>query len=61
MWLTGLFFFLFTYMESYLWLFPYFRNNVINDMTVQWKSYGSMVGSWNMLIYGCSIFLMEKN
>ena len=60
MWLTGLFFFLFTFVESYLWIFPYFRNNVVNDMTVQWKSYGSMVGSWNMLIYGCSIFLMEK-
>ena len=60
MWLTGLFFFLFTFLESYLWLFPYFRNNIVNDMTVQWKSYGSMVGSWNMLIYGCSIFLMEK-
>ena len=60
MWLTGLFFFLFTFMESYLWIFPYFRNNVVNDMTVQWKSYGSMVGAWNMLIYGCSIFLMEK-
>ena len=29
-------------------------------MTLQWKSYGSMVGSWNMLIYGSSIFLMEK-
>jgi nitric oxide reductase subunit B len=29
-------------------------------MTVQWKSYGSMVGAWNMLIYGSSIFLMEK-
>jgi nitric oxide reductase subunit B len=60
MWLTGLFFFLFTFVESYLWIFPYFRNNVVNDMTVQWKSYGSMVGSWNMLIYGSSIFLMEK-
>ena len=60
MWLTGLFFFLFTFMESYLWMLPYFRNNVVNDMTVQWKSYGSMVGSWNMLIYGSSIFLMEK-
>lgn len=60
MWLTGLFFFLFTFMESYLWIFPYFRNHVVNDMTVQWKSYGSMVGSWNMLIYGSSIFLMEK-
>ncbi len=60
MWLTGIFFFLFTFLESYLWLFPYFRNNVINDMTIQWKSYGSMVGAWNMLIYGSSLFLMEK-
>ncbi len=60
MWLTGLVFFLFTFIESYLWLFPYFRNSVVNDMTVQWKSYGSMVGAWNMLIYGSSIFLMEK-
>lgn len=60
MWLTGTVFFLFTYLESYLWIFPYFRNNVVNDMTIQWKSYGSMVGSWNMLIYGCSIFLMTK-
>lgn len=60
MWLTGIIFFLFTFLESYLWIFPYFRNNVVNDMSVQWKSYGSMVGSWNMLIYGSSIFLMGK-
>ncbi len=60
MWLTGAFFFLFTFLESYLWVFPYFRHNVVNDMTIQWKSYGSMVGAWNMLIYGSSIFLMDK-
>ena len=60
MWLTGVVFFLFTFLESYLWVFPSFRNNIVNDMTIQWKSYGSMVGAWNMLIYGCSIFLMEK-
>jgi len=60
MWATGIIFFLFTYLESYLWIFPYFRNNVVNDMTIQWKSYGSMVGAWNMLIYGSSIFLMDK-
>ena len=60
MWMTGLIFFLFTFLESYLWMFPYFRNNVVNDMTVQWKSYGSMVGSWNMLIYGSAIYLMDK-
>lgn len=60
MWLTGAVFFLFTFTESYLWLFPHFRNNVVNDMTIQWKSYGSMVGSWNMLVYGCSAYLMDK-
>lgn len=60
MWFTGFVFFLITYIESYAWLIPYFRNNVVNDLTIQWKSYGSMVGSWNMLIYGCGIYLMDK-
>ncbi len=60
MWLTGCVFFLFTFLESYLWLFPFFRNHFIHDLTIQWKSYGSMVGSWNMLIYGSSLFLLEK-
>ena len=60
MWLTGIIFFLFTFLESYLWVFPYFRNNVVNDMTIQWKSYGSLVGSWNLLINGCALFLMDK-
>ncbi len=60
MWLTGIVFFLFTFLESYLWLIPSFRSSIITDMTIQWKAYGSMVGSWNMLIYGSSIFLMEK-
>ncbi len=60
MWLTGVIFFLFTFLESYLWLLPYFKNNIVNDMTIQWKANGSMVGSWNMLIYGSSIYLMDK-
>ena len=60
MWMTGAVFFLLTFAESYLWLIPYFRNHVVGDMTVQWKSYGSMVGAWNMLIYGCSVFLMTR-
>lgn len=60
MWFTGVLFFLFTYVESNLWLIPEIRNHLIKDMTIQWKSYGSMVGSWNMLIYGSSIYLMDK-
>lgn len=60
MWLTGVVGFLFIFSESYLWLLPYFQQDVVRDMTVQWKSYGSLVGCWNMLIYGSGIYLMEK-
>ena len=60
MWGTGIFFFLFTYQESNLWNFPYFRDHLVRDITVQWKSNGSLVGSWNMLIYGTAIFLMVR-
>ncbi len=60
MWGTGIVFFFITYLESYLWLFPFFRDNIVRDVTVQWKSLGSMVGAWNMLIYGSAFYLMEK-
>lgn len=60
MWLTGGCFLLFTFLESYLWMIPFIRQHILSDMTIQWKANGSMVGSWNMLIYGSSIFLMEK-
>lgn len=60
MWATGFVFLTFTFIESYLWTMPWFRNHIVNDMTIQWKSYGSMVGAWNMLIYGSGIFLLDK-
>lgn len=60
MWLTGAVFFLFTYLESNLWIIPGMGKTLSKDMAIQWKSYGSLVGSWNMLIYGCSIYLMDK-
>lgn len=60
MWATGILFFTITYLESYLWMFPYFRDNIVRDITIQWKSLGSMVGAWNMLIYGTAFYLMEK-
>lgn len=54
------FFFIFTFLENYLWVFPYFRSHFIADMTIQWKANGSLVGSWNQLIYGTSFYLMER-
>ena len=60
MWGTGIAFMIFHLCEAHLWLLPYFRSYFIRDITVQWKSYGSFFGSWNMLIYGTAIFLMAK-
>ena len=59
-WSTGILFFFITLSESYLWLFDFFRTNIVRDTTIQWKALGSMVGSWNMLVYGTGIYLMEK-
>ncbi len=60
MWLTGIVFFMFIFLENYLWIFPYFRQHFITDMTIQWKVNGSLVGSWNQMLYGTAIFLMDK-
>ncbi len=60
MWCTGLVFFLFSFIESYLWVFPYFSEWFVRDMTIQWKANGSLIGSWNQLLYGTAIFLMER-
>lgn len=60
MWLTGIVFFLFTFIENYLWLFPYFREHFMTDMTIQWKVNGSLVGSWNQILYGTAFFLMDR-
>lgn len=60
MWLTGIIFFIITFAESYLWLFPGVAADVVKDLTIQWKAGGSIVGSWNMLVYGTGLFLMEK-
>jgi nitric oxide reductase subunit B len=58
MWGTGAIFFLLTFAEAYLWVFPYFRESIVRELTVQWKAYGALVGSWNMLVYGTAIFVM---
>ncbi len=60
MWSTGLVFFLFTYIESNFWLFNWGGENVVRDLTIQWKAYGALTGSWNMLVYGTGMVVMER-
>jgi nitric oxide reductase subunit B len=60
MWSTGMLFFLFTFIEQNLWHIAWFRESIIREITIQWKSNGSMVGAWNQMIYGLSLYLMVK-
>jgi nitric oxide reductase subunit B len=59
-WSIGIIFFYITLSESYLWVLDFFGTNEIRDITVQWKALGSMVGSWNMLVYGSSIYVLQQ-
>lgn len=60
MWGTGIVFMIFHLSEAHFWIFSDIRSDFIKDLTIQWKSYGSFVGSWNMLVYGTAIYLMSK-
>jgi nitric oxide reductase subunit B len=60
MWLSGLVFFLFVFLENYLWLFPFFQQDLVSDITIQWKVNGSIVGAVNQIVYGVAMYLMVK-
>ncbi|CAM3284196.1 Cytochrome oxidase subunit I profile domain-containing protein [Flavobacterium longum] len=60
MWGTGIVFMIYHFTEAHLWMLPYFRANFIQNIALQWKSGGSYVGSWNMLVYGTALFVMSK-
>ncbi|MDA0705558.1 MAG: cbb3-type cytochrome c oxidase subunit I [Proteobacteria bacterium] len=60
MWGTGILFFFITYTEAHLWLIPYFRETMVREIIVQWKSYGALTGSWNMLVYGTALYLATR-
>jgi len=60
MWGTGIVFMVYHLIEAYLWVVPQIRILFIRDITVQWKAYGSFVGSWNMLVYGLAIYMMTR-
>lgn len=60
MWGTGMVFMIFHFTEAHLWILSYFKQDYIQNLTMQWKAGGAYVGAWNMLVYGCSMYVMEK-
>ncbi len=60
MWASGIAFFFITFLEANSWIFDYISGNIVREITIQWKAYGALVGSWNLLVYGTAIFIMER-
>jgi nitric oxide reductase subunit B len=60
MWGSGIILFLYTFTEQHAWLLPQVFADPIVDMRVQWKATGMLVGSFNLLVYGCLYYLASK-
>lgn len=56
-WLCGILYFIYSFVENHVWLMPIIWNLPVVDLQIQWKSLGSLVASFNMLIYGSFAYL----
>lgn len=52
MWYTSLLLFLWTFAEAHAWHLSLVGDYPLRDIAVQWKSYGPLVGAFNLLVYG---------
>lgn len=60
MWMSSLGLFTYAFVETHVFLLPYFRSHPLRDMAVEWKSYGTLVGSFNLLVYGGLAYLGDQ-
>jgi nitric oxide reductase subunit B len=60
MWQVGLLYFIFTFCEAHLWLFDGIGERPVRAMALQWKAYGALVGSFNLMVYGSVMWVSER-
>jgi len=60
MWGVGLLFFLYTFVEQHAYLIPSIFADPVHDLRVQWKATGTLVGSFNLFVYGTVIYIGER-
>ena len=59
-WTIGTLYFIYTFVEGHAYLLPGVFESPIRDLQVQWKSCGTLVGSFNFLMYGSLTYVGEK-
>lgn len=60
MWSVSLMLFVVTFLEGHLYLIDAVSRRPLRDIAVQWKSYGPLVGSFNLLAYGAILYISER-
>lgn len=60
MWGVGMLFFMVTFIEQHMYLLPSVFGNPVQDLQVQWKASGTLVGSFNLFVYGSIIYIGER-
>ena len=60
MWGVGTVFFVYTFLEQHAYLLPGFWGDPVHDLRVQWKATGTMVGAFNLFVYGSVIYIGER-
>lgn len=60
MWGVGMLFFIVTFVEQHLYLIPGVFTNPLQDLQVQWKATGTLVGAFNLFVYGSIIYIGER-
>ncbi len=59
-WTIGTLYFVYTFVEGHSYLLPAVFENPVRDMQIQWKSCGTLVGSFNFLMYGSLGYVGER-
>ncbi len=60
MWSVGILFFMYTFAEQHAWLIPSIAQDPLVDMRIQWKATGTLVGSFNLFVYGSLYYIVCK-
>ncbi|MEZ5966197.1 MAG: cbb3-type cytochrome c oxidase subunit I [Planctomycetota bacterium] len=60
MWTVGTCLFVYAFVEAHVWLLPGVGDRPLRDLQLQWKSCGTLVGSFNFMVYGTIAYLRER-
>lgn len=60
MWGVGMLFFIYTFVEQHAYLLPGIWGDPVYDLRIQWKATGTLVGSFNLFVYGAVLYIGER-